>query len=88
MRTRQKAFLLRAIGKTRKKPRVSKKKSARDLESQTVTTQARKLNRPQTLGPNKSENRCYAISNATVKFPNKRTLLMITFVCALCLRDR
>ena len=30
-----------------------------------------------------SDNRCYATSDATVKFPNKRTLLMNTFICEL-----
>ena len=83
-----KSSFIKCNEKNWKKASSYSKKSARDLESQTVTTQERKLNRPQTLGTNKSENRCYAISNATVKFPNERTLLMITFVCALGLRDR
>ena len=55
-----------------------------DYESHALTTQPRKLNRHQTLATtNKAENRCNAISNATIKFPNKWTFLMNIFICEI-----
>ena len=47
----------------------------RDLESHTINTQPRRLNRLYSHATSKAENRCYAISIATVKLPNKEVFL-------------
>ena len=49
-----------------------------NLETKSLIHYPRTRSRHQTLATKKEENRCYAIANATVKFPNKRTLSMNT----------
>ena len=46
-----------------------------------MTTQPRQFKICQTLAKTNSENRCYAISNATVKVPNERAILMKKSIC-------
>ena len=72
-----KSMLLRGGGGggKEKKPKKSATSEIRtcDLEIKSLTHlhSATKLTRNQTLATNKAENRCYSISDATVKFPNK-----------------
>ena len=73
VRTRQEAALQSAIKKQKKNSATSEIRTC-DLDikqSLTLTTQQWTPNRNKTLATNKAKNRCYGISNATVKLPNK-----------------